>query len=142
MLSLLRFLLHLSAFCGTTPRCTSLYSDNLALIQRICKQLVRRHWYPNDTISSEWDVLQSITQTLHQFAVLPHITHVKGPQDSLLAYDRLPLEAQLNVDADAAAALYQETHGASQYIVPQINGTGAHLLIGDKTVTYNYVQTL
>jgi hypothetical protein len=54
----------------------------------------------------------------------------------------LSLEAQINVDADAAANLYQETRGASRHKAPRITGVGAHLLLKDKTVTYNYVKTL
>jgi hypothetical protein len=116
--------------------------DNLALIQRIGKQLVLHRWHPNDTISSKWDVLQAITHTLAQFSPMPAIAHVKGNQDRAMAYAMLLFEAQMNVDADAAVHLYQETQGASRHKAPWIEGAGAHLLIADKTVMYSYVKML
>jgi hypothetical protein len=98
----------------------TVYSDNLALIQGIGKQLQKRRWYPNDTISSEWDVLQAIIYTLEQFLTSPAVEHDKGHQDSNTAYTLLSLKAQLNVDADAAATLFQDIHRASRYNAPPI----------------------
>ena len=70
------------------------------------------------------------------------VTHVKGHQDKETAYELLPIEAQLNVDADAVATLYQTDHGATRFIVPMIAGNEAQLLINAKTVTYGYVKTI
>jgi hypothetical protein len=142
MLSILRFLFHVCQFCGTEPRCSQIYSDNLALINRIYQQLRKQRWYPNDTLSSEWDVLHAIVRTLSAFPILPLISHVKGHQDRHMKYNLLPLEAQLNVDADEAATQYQETYGSSRYQVPRITGNDAQLSINQRTVTYNYVKTL
>jgi hypothetical protein len=108
----------------------------------IGKQLLKHWWYPNYTISSEWDVLQAIVYTLEQSSPIPDVEHVKGHQDCNTAYALLSLQAQLNVDTDTAATLFQDTHGASLYSAPPIDDSGAHLLIADKMVTYNYVKTL
>jgi hypothetical protein len=94
----------------------------MALIQRIDKQMGRHTWYPNDTISSDWDVLQAIFSALQLFHQPPLVSHVKGHQDDTTSYELLPLEAQLNVDADAAATLFQMEHGTTRYIVPLIAG--------------------
>jgi hypothetical protein len=142
MLSLLRFIIRLFEYYGTAPRCSQLYSDNMALIQRIDKQMGRHTWYPNDTISSDWDVLQAIVSTLKLFHQPPLVSHVKGHQDDTTTYDLLPIEAQLNDDADAAATLFQTEHGATRYIVPIITGNMAQLVINNKTVTYGYVKTI
>jgi hypothetical protein len=142
MLSLLRFIFRLLSFCGSEPRCAAIHSDNSALITRIAKQLRHKHCYPNDTISSDWDVLQAIVATLRLFPQLPLVSHVKGHQDNVVAYAQLPLEAQLNVDADAAANLFQIEHGATRYIVPLIAGNSAQLFINNKTATYGYVKTI
>ncbi len=142
MLSILWFIIQLFKYCGTEPRCSELYSDNMALIQRIDKQLGRNTWYPNDTISSDWDVLQAIVTTLRRFPRTPLVSHVKGHQDNNTAYALLSLKAQLNVDADTAASLFQTDHGASRYLVPIIAGNSAQLIINDKTVTYGYVKTI
>jgi hypothetical protein len=142
MLSILRFIIRLFEYCGTEPRCSQLYSDNMALILRIDKQLARNKWYPNDTISSDWDVLQAIVNTLRLFDQTPFVSHVKGHQDDTTTYALLPLEAQLNVDADSAATLFQADHGATRYLVPIIAGNSAQLNIDNKTVTYSYVRTI
>jgi RIO-like serine/threonine protein kinase len=91
MLSLLRFIIRLFKYYGTEPRCLQLYSDNLALIHRIDQQMRRHTWYPNDTISSDWDILQAIVSTLRKFHEPPLISHVKGHQDDTTAYALLPL---------------------------------------------------
>ncbi len=142
MLSILRFIIRLFEFCGTEPRCSKIYSDNMALIIRIDKQLARNNWYPNDTVSSDWDVLQAIVTTLRLFQQTPLVSHVRGHQDDDTAYALLPLEAQLNVDADAAATIFQLDHGATRYSVPMIGGNSAQLSIDNKTVTYGYIKTI
>jgi hypothetical protein len=142
MLSLLRFIIRLFEFCGSAPRCSHLYSDNLALVNRIAQQRTISTWYPNDTISSDWDILQAISSTLQLFPQGPTIAHVFGHQDKHTAYALLPLEAQLNVDADAAATTFQTDHGAVRPLVPRISGNGVQLLINEQTVTHGYVTTL
>ena len=102
----------------------------------------RKRWYPNDTITSDWDVLQAIINSLTLFPSPPLIAHVKGHQDDNTSYDLLPLEAQLNVDADAAATLFQTDHGSTRFLVPIIAGNGAQLILNNKTVTYGYVKTI
>jgi hypothetical protein len=115
----------------------------MALIQRIDKQMAKHTWYPNDTIASDWDVLQAIITTLRQFPQTPLVSHVTGHQDDNVSYALvLPLEAQLNIDANAAATLFQTYHGATRYLVPIITGNGAQLNIDNKTVTYGYVKTI
>jgi hypothetical protein len=71
MLPILCFIIRVFDFCGTIPRCSALYSNNLALIQCIGKQLTKQCWYPNNTLSSEWDVLQAIVRTLALFPTIP-----------------------------------------------------------------------
>jgi hypothetical protein len=89
------------------------------------------------------DVLQAIVTSLRKFPQTLLVSHVKGHQDDDTAYALLPLlEAQLNVDADAAATLFQTDHGATWYLVPIIDGNGAQLIINHKTVTYRYVKTI
>jgi hypothetical protein len=142
MLSLLHFIICLFEFCGSAPCCSHLYSDNLALVNRIAQQRTKSTWYPNDTISSDWDILQVISTTLQIFPNCPTIAHVFEHQDKHTAYALLPLEAQLNVDADAAATTFQNDHGAAQPLVPRISGNGVQLLIDKQTVTHGYVTTL
>jgi hypothetical protein len=67
---------------------------------------------------------------------------VKGHQDRDTAYSLLSLQAQLNVDADAAATVYQLEYGVSQFLTPRTDGNNAQLILAEKTVTYNYVKHL
>jgi hypothetical protein len=58
----------------------------------------------------DWDVLVEIQRALEQ---LPRIklVYVAGHQDRHTPYGQLDQMAQLNVDADAKAGQYQDTHG-------------------------------
>jgi exonuclease III len=62
---------------------------------------------------ADWDVLVELRHSLER---LPGITlrHIKGHQDRKVPYPRLPLLAQLNVDADRLASQFQEEHGCSR----------------------------
>lgn len=75
--------------------------------------------------------------------ILP-IQHIKGHQDRKVPYEDLPLNAQLNVDADRLAGLFQDEHGRPRPRVrprlPNNNGVQLHLL--DGTCTYNLKQSI
>jgi hypothetical protein len=100
------FVLHFSTSSSSVVpnlRCSTIHSNNLVLIQSIGKQLTKQCWYPNNTLSSEWDIMQAIICTLALFLITPSISHVKSHQDQDNPYTILPLEAQLNVDVDVDA---------------------------------------
>ena len=142
MLAILRFLVRLCEFCGSKPLGTAMFCDNQALVNRIIKRLHCTRWYPNETITSDWDVIQAIISTLQTFDQCPYIEHVKGHQDDVTAYALLSLEAQLNIDADAAATEYQEAFGGRRWKVPRISGNRAQLSLSHKTITHHYVKNL
>jgi hypothetical protein len=103
MLSMLRFLFRLFAFCGEPiPPAIKLFTDNLGLLDRISSSRTQVNEHPNATLRPDWDVLRSIADTLLHFPA-PKLEHVYGHQDEKTAYDDLDLPAQLNVDADALA---------------------------------------
>lgn len=66
------------------------------------------------------------------------LTYVKGHQDNRKAYDRLPLMAQLNVDADRLAGKYNREHGARCPFSFTAPNTGALLLTDDGTLTAKF----
>ncbi len=142
MLAFLRFLVRLCEFCGSPPLGTEMFCDNLALVNRVTKRLRCTQWYPNETITSDWDIVQAIVSTLQLFPKCPDIKHVKGHQDDDTPYACLPLEAQLNVDADAAATEFQDSYGSRRWQVPRIAGHSAQLYLSQKTVTHHYVKNL
>jgi hypothetical protein len=67
------------------------------------------------------------------------LQHIKGHQYRDREYDRLPLLAQLNMDADHLANQYQrDDHGGLQPEVLLTRWAGAHILLPSVTVTSHY----
>ena len=89
---------------------------------------------PLDPLSPEWDVVVGIQKLLQEMPGLK-LEHIKGHQDRDQEYERLPLLAQLNVDADALANKYQRDHGLHQPEVSLTRWAGAHLVLPTGTVT-------
>lgn len=77
-------------------------SDNLELIKRSRNHLDYTNLYPYTKLTSEYDWTEQINAKFER---------VKGHQDDKLEYHQLPLNAQLNIDDDALAGLFQKDHG-------------------------------
>jgi hypothetical protein len=142
MLSMLRFLFRLFAFCGEPiPPAIKLFTDNLGLLDRISSSRTQVNEHPNATLRPDWDVLRSIADTLLHFPA-PKLEHVYGHQDEKTAYDDLDLPAQLNVDADALAGAFQYSPHASFALVPRLASNPVQLQIAEATVTSKYKQVI
>ena len=87
-----------------------------------------------DTMSADWDILVEIQYAMTQLAGI-QLQYGKGHQDRTTAVARLPLLAQLNVEADTKAGLYQDWHGAHHPVVFLTPRTRAHLHFNTGTVT-------
>jgi hypothetical protein len=74
--------------------------------------------------------------------IVPFFCHVKGHQDDKTAYGNLPLEAQLNVDADHEAGSYYQMHPHDNTPVWLIPGTCANLTINANTISSGYKQVI
>ena len=70
------------------------------------------------------------------------LIYVKGHQEDRVPYDRLPLMAQLNVDADRLAGKYNNEHGASRPFAWLAPNTGAVLITDDGTMTSSFKAEL
>ena len=70
------------------------------------------------------------------------LQHIKGHQDRAQEFHRLPLLAQLNVEADTLANRYQREHGESRPEVLLTRWAGAHLVLPSGTVTSHYESSL
>ena len=86
-------------------------SDSIELIQRSTSHLDYTNPYPNTTLTSEYDLTEQIYLTHKAYNINAKFEHVKGHQDDKLEYHQLPLNAQLNIDDDALAGLFQKDHG-------------------------------
>ena len=70
------------------------------------------------------------------------IIYVKGHQDDRVSYNRLPLMAQLNVDADCLANKFQQEHGAQRPFSLMVPNAGAFLVTENGTLTSNFSSEL
>jgi hypothetical protein len=94
-----------------------------------------------DPLLPEWDLLVEIHASLR---CLPGVAvvYVKGHQDTGQAVEQLPLMAQLNVEADTRANLYQTQFGSHRSQVLMSNCAGAHLATSVGTITAKYKEVL
>jgi hypothetical protein len=103
------------------------YCDNKSLVQVVSAKVKRtRQEYVNETMESEWDVVQAIVQCIKQLGTVD-LRHVKGHQTEKSAGQPLPLSAKLNNDADAIATAFQEHTKHRDDLVIPISGSQAYL---------------
>jgi hypothetical protein len=145
MLSGAKFLYHLSHYTGIPlPNECHLFSDNKGLLLRTKARLQYDKNYPNATLAPDWDLieelctmLQAITSDQPHFQ--PSIEHVKGHQDDHAEYADLPLDAQMNVEADHEAEnFYHHPNFRHHPLVPMFPSTNAQLVIDGTTITGHY----
>ena len=86
-------------------------SNNLELIKQSKEHLNYKNPYPNDTLSSEFDITEQIYLTNHTYQINASFQHVYGHQDTR-SRGKMSTEAKLNVEADQLAGLYQGELGA------------------------------
>jgi hypothetical protein len=95
--------------------------------------------YLLDPMLPEWDIIRGIQMLLMSMPDIA-LQHVKGHQDDNTQYHRLPLLAQLNVDADKQATCFQILHGGFQPEVLHTAWSGVHLILPNGTIT-SHVNT-
>ena len=93
------------------------------------------HFYSTATLMPDWDVIQAIIRILKTFPTKPTLSHVPGHQDTKKAYNQLKLEAQLNINADKLAGIYQYPIKISQTKSPMIKGTVVQINHNNLTIT-------
>jgi hypothetical protein len=142
-LSVSRFLVRLCAFCSVQPNWhIQMLTDNKGLLTRLESSLPFPEPFPNLTLLSDWDVTHEISNSLRTLVNVPQLCHVKGHQDSNQAYASLPLDAQLNVDADAAAGSFQCMYPAQRPVVPRLPSNPVQLHIAGKVVCARLKQRI
>ena len=142
-LSVTRFLVRLCEFCLEAPTWTiQMMTDNQGLLTRIEASLGYPDPFPTLTLASDWDVTHKITCGLRSLSTTPILKHVKGHQDSKMAYTQLPLDAQLNVDADMEAGFYQCTYPGQRPVIPRLASNPVQLHIGRRVISSQIKQKL
>ena len=117
--------------------------DNESATDTSAKCLEYEGWYPNDTLSSDWDVIQQIEEAFRAAITVPTMEHIKSHQDKNRAIETLPLKAQLNCKADKLAGSYMKRHqhkDHSKVLRFPVNLAQLHLPKG--TCTYKLPRTL
>ena len=117
-------------------------SDNAELIRRCKAHLHYKDSFPNETLRSEYDITEQIYKTQHDHNIKATFHWVKGHQDNNKDKEDLPLEAQLNIEADELAGEYQDEHGKYRPLVNMLPSCPAMLSIHGISVTSNYRKQL
>jgi hypothetical protein len=104
-------------------------TNNQGLIGHIMTSLAYEAPYPNSTLSADWDVVNEIVTTLQKMPIQHSFLHGKGHQDETTEYADLPLDAKLNVDADAEAGKYRHNYPEPRPRVPWLPSNPAQLHI-------------
>ena len=105
--SALLLLSSLSQFWGIRHRCRfRWYTDSTSAIRRFHKFCRKRHRPPR--MPSDSDLLTIISKCLRVLNRPFRPAWVKAHQDDRTPYDKLPLAARLNIDADFLATRYRE----------------------------------
>ena len=84
-------------------------ADNDGLIKQEIAHLSYGDPYPNITLDPEFDLTEEIYKTHQKYNINASFQHVKGHQDDAIDVHDLPLDAQLNAEADHLSnAFYKE----------------------------------
>lgn len=139
LLSVLLFLRHFIKYTHLERvPIIKLFMDSASVIQLVSDMMTWPYYYLSATMGVDWDVLQEIVKLCKSFHTPPTLNHVKGHQDNKQRYEDLTLEAQLNVDANEIAALYQYKTDESTNIVPMIQGSVVLLHLFNGTFTLRF----
>lgn len=118
------------------------WCDNKSVVKHSKHCLDYEGWYPNDSLKSDWDILQQITESFKAAQQTPTVSWVKSHQDDHRAFEDLPLNAQLNCLADAAADQYLVNHADDQSTVHRFPVNKAQVHMPDGTCTYKLPRTI
>jgi hypothetical protein len=73
---------------------------------------------PPFTLIGKWDTLISVFHLMDKFPELPKLQHILGHQDDDLSYQNLPLDAQMNTQADTLATMELDEYATPFHHVP------------------------
>ena len=149
MLSFLRFLSRMEEYTETlAPWVGIIGTNSQSVLDTLAGKTTENNGYHHchlptrvngdtvilDPLSADWEVLIEIQHALTLLTGL-QLQYVKGHQDRARTLARLPLMAQLNVEADAKAAAYQNAEEAERPVVLMTPQTRAHLHFILRTIT-------
>ena len=111
------------------------YLDNKSVIARIERAVETTFTQPNHRLQAEQDVIDEICYVVQQLPIKINFKWIKGHQDSRTPLNMLPLNAQLNCEADYEASTYNPEHNYPWHQVPPLPHTPCQLVIQGKSIT-------
>jgi hypothetical protein len=146
-LSAARFLHHLALFTKTPYPADlqiSSLADNKGLQTSLKNRMTYDTVYPNSTLKPDWDLIEEIFST---YTNIPNLQvtfdWIKGHQDDDIAYERLSIPAQYNVDADGLANDYMAfPSSAPRPTSLQVPAARCLLYIRKKTIHGHYIREI
>jgi ribonuclease HI len=135
VLSYLRLIYRAFEFTANQlPTSLKIHTDSESIVDQVKTTLEFPFYYPNQTLSADWDIIQAIVSTLKQFPRIPPLEWIKGHQDRNRSVQSLSLPAQLNVEADELAGLYRYRPQQNHTRVPRIAGNTVQLHLPGGTI--------
>lgn len=143
ILALLCWLHELQNFTGMKFQCIfHHYVDNTSILRRIYRLRRRKYHTVNSTLLPDWDVVSQILDTLTHLPDNYRFSWVKGHQDRHTPYDKLSLQAQLNVDSDRLAAAHYTDYPTPIRTVPIFPTVNAQMQLSANTITGHYASRI
>jgi hypothetical protein len=148
MMAALAFLLTFTQHhCNGKAACTlKHYCDNDSLVQEM--EWSRTWSEPSDSMKPEYDLLRGITEVRKELQECApkyrRNSWVRGHQEDTTPYHKLPLEAQLNVDADKLATAEIVNHKKKDRLLHAITNPHcyAYLVNGNTRQTHKEMEAL
>ena len=142
ILSLLQFVLNQSTYSyQTTPKHLTIYTDSESWVKTI-NAVMWDKFFLNETIITDWDILQNMILSLIPFQHKPQLSHIIGHHDAQGSYAQLPLPAQLNVDTNGLTSRYRAPLDLQLNIILAITGCNAYVSIMGNTIMSNFTSEL
>lgn len=118
-------------------------SDNKELINRQANHKTYQYPYPNQTLKAEFDLTEQTYMTHKAYNIIGTFNYVYGHQDNNDDYMKVPLDTQLNIEANALAELYYTSGGKQSTAIAHIlPSSPAMLTINGITTSNNYKTQL
>lgn len=116
-------------------------TDNLELVNRSNKHFKYKHPYPNNTLKSEYNIMEQIYLTCLMYNIIAIFYHVYGHQD-IKKSRNLSMKEIMNIEAIKLAGTYQENYGVYKPITHIILLSTTVLYIIGTTITSNIFHQL
>ena len=123
--------------------CIQAHADNEGVMTRIATQLSWKCLSPGCTLAPDWGAINQMCEVMKLSLPSTAMEHIKGHQDSKVPKYKLPLPAQLNVEADESAGDCQKNNkDHDRSMVLRLPANCAQLHAKDTTVTSKHPSKL